>query len=684
MEEKIILEQAQQEKLYEKAISVLERGDKILNEMMHPNIGMTMRTLFYELSMAWLAISTRKKSDFAISDYYMPVAYEKIIKLGSRVNHALYEGGDWYDFMDADENAAPNEIEIFKRKKILDTHLKKSSVLSALKETTYYGLAMGMTVQETVPCNDEKTYRYSAKEGQATMERTKTIPTKLISSKNVDLMDLYITDPYCETLDQDFGILKEYTWGKLKKLETNGYFSDVSAIKDNNYQNPFNLKDSYRSIRKNLLKFDDNQKQQGGIVGYGESTKYVVADIWYKQPEEIIVHEEDIETGQPIAVKESIDCWYVVSICGNAILRHKKALDLFGVNEPPYTIWKDEYLEGFFYGYGRMARLVKTQWVQNQIFNLGIDGIIKKLNGNFFVSSKVKEAIDAQIKGGMKSGAMIAVPTPTGMGVRETIYPIEYPDPSNLFLGASDFLNNVFSNVTRSSNVMSGQPTHSQLDRTATAYQTAVGESSADIKDIVYSMQEKLVADVITKCFMIVSRTMWKKILVGKYYSAEEQKFIQVWGRPEDMYGLPDIDVYGGSLYLDRQKQIQDLLEILNIIQANAKFGERVKYEEIMQKIIELKRISMDVIRTQSPQEMLMEIINTGVPVEQLQEMINELAFVKQEEINQQEAGKQQQAKQQFIHGVNTEMSFRKAQANDQKIQMLDALVAESEQEVGI
>jgi hypothetical protein len=645
---------------------------------------MTMRTFFYELQMAWLAISTRAKSDTAISDYYLPVTYEKIAKLARRVNQALYEGGDWYDFMDADEDAEPNEIEIFRRKKILDTHLKKSGVLGALKESTTYGLAMGMVIQETVPCAEIETYRYTAKEGEAIMERTKIVPTKLISTKYIDLMDLYITDPYCESLDQDFGVLKEYRWSELKSLEKKGYFSNVDDIKGNNYQNPFNLKDSYRSIRKNLLKFDDgigSGNASGNIKGYGDASKYVVADIWYKNPEQIVVQEQDVATGRMIDVIETIDCWYVASICGNAILRERKAIDLFGINYHPYRIWKDEYVDGFFYGYGRVARLVKTQWVQNQIFNLGIDGIIKKLNGNFFVSSKVKEAIDAQIKGGMKSGGMIAVPTPTNMGVRDTIYPIEYPDPSNLFIGISQYLDNMFGNTLGSTNASNGLPTRSQLDRTASAYQTAVSESLPDIKDIVYSIQERFVSKIIIQSFLIVSRTMWKKVLVGKYYDAESDKFIQVWGRPENMYGLPDIDVYGGSLYIDRQKQVQDLLEVLNIVQANAKFGERVEYEKIMQKIFDLKRIDMNIIRPRSPQEMLQDMVGQGVPIEEIQQMVNDLATAKQEEMENMEYGKQIDAKQQFIHGVNTEQSFRAAQQEQAKMQELDAMIEQQEQE---
>lgn len=661
------------EQIYKKALSVLERGDKILNEMAHPNIGMTMRDLFYELQMGWLAISTRKRSDNAISDYYLPLFYEKIIKLGRRVNQALYEGGgDWYDFMDADENAAPTEMDIFRRKKILDTHIKKSNVLSALKESTFYGLAMGMVVQETVPCNDSQLFNYSTKEGEATMTRTVEVPGKLIKSRYVDLMDLYITDPYCEDLSQDFGVLKEYRWSELKQLEARGYFQNVDAIKENNYQNPFNLSDSYRSVRKNLLKFDGSTK---GLEEYKKAEKYVVADIWFTQEEEIEIDIKDPVSGEFFKSTIAENVWYVASVCGNAVLRVKRAIELYGVNKHPYKIWKDEYVNGFFYGYGRAARLIKTQWAQNQIFNLGIDGIIKKLNGNFFASAKVKETIDAQIKGGMKSGGVIAVPVPTNQGVRDVIYPIDYPDPSNLFISTSEYLNNIYSNVSGLSRVSEGSPTRSQLDRTASAYQAAVVESSADIKDIVYTFQERFVSEIITQCFMIVSRTMWRKILVGKYFDKASQKFIQVWGAPEDMYGLPDIEVFGGSMYLDRQKQKQDLLEVLNIVQANAKFGERIEYEKIMQKIVDLNHVDMDVVRPQTMEEKLSDMLNSGIPVEQIQQAVNDLAFAKQEQMAEMEYGKQVDAKQKFIHGVNTEMSFRKAQENDNRMNELDAMV---------
>jgi hypothetical protein len=529
-------------------------------------------------------------------------------------------------------------------------------------------------IQETTPCSEKEYFKYKTFQDGYLVERIKNKEKKLIDSKYIDLLDLYISDPYCETLDQDLGILKEYTWAELKALEANGYFSDVDKIKNNNYENPFNLNDSYRSLRRNLLKFDDNRGSDGKVTGYKTSGKYVTADVWYKQKELVTVYEYSPVEDTDVQIKVEMDCWYVATICGNAILRKKKAMDLFGINFHPYRLWKFEYRRNEFYGWGMLHRLLKTLWVQNQIFNLGIDGIIKKLNGNFFVSTKVKDAIDAQIKGGMKSGSAIAVPTPTGATVRDVVVPVEYPDPSNLFITATEYIANVFSQTTGSTNILAGQPTHTQLDRTAAGYQTALGEASIDIKDVVYSLQDNYISKVIEQAYMIVSRTMWKRTLVDRVVG-QNGAMEPLFGRPEDMFGLPDINVYGGSLYLEREKQIKDLLEVSNFVQANARFGERINYEWLLQKIVDLKRVDINIIRPQTPQEQLMGIIKSGVPIEEIKAMVDNAAFIKEQEVQQQEADKVLESQQEFINRVNNEKSFREASADKAKMDAIDSAV---------
>lgn len=671
----------EREEIYKKAMDVLSRGDKILNQQQHQSIGMTVRQMFYELEMAWLAISTRKKTDNAISDYYIPMAYEKMLSFMRRVNATLFEGGDWWDFMDADEDAEPTPIQVFKRKKIFGKHLDKSQIVASIKQSNEYGLRMGTIIQETVPCDDEEVYMYKSIGTDGVLkDKTKAVASKLIKSRYIDIMDLYITDPYCEDLDtQEFGVLKEFTYGQLKRLEKKGVYENVDEIKNNSYTNPFRLSDSFRSLRRELLKFDDSNTNttDGKVKGYGEASKYVIADVWYRKPEVVTLFDYNPETGKDEETSKEIDCWWVVSICGNAVLRERRALDLYGINKHPYRVWKFEYRRGEFYGWGMLHRLLKTQWLQNQIFNLGIDGVIKKLNGNFFVSSRIKGDIDAQIKGGMKSGAMIAVPQVTGLGLRDVILPIEYPDPTNLFLTASDYLDNVYSKTTKSTAAMAGQPTHSQLDRTAAAYQQAAGESNTDIKDVVYSLQENLIQPIIVQCYMIVSRTMWKKILVDRKYDNETQKFMALWGKPEDMYGLPEINVYGGSMYMEKQKQTQELMETLNFIQANAKFGENVNYEAMLQKFLDLKGIDIDVIRQKSPVEIIQGMVQQGIPVAELKQMVDQFAAIEQQQIEEAQAGQQIQAQQQFIHQVNVDKSFRNAQAEAAKTQLLDNIIQE-------
>jgi hypothetical protein len=52
-----------------------------------------------------------------------------------------------------------------------------------------------------------------------------------------------------------------------------------------------------------------------------------------------------------------------------------------------------------------------------------------------------------------------------------------------------------------------------------------------------------------------------------------------------------------------------------------------------------------------------------------------------QEQQEQDQIGQQQNAKQQYIHSVNTEQSFRKAQAEQSRMDELDQMTEQIEQE---
>jgi hypothetical protein len=70
-----------------------------------------------------------------------------------------------------------------------------------------------------------------------------------------------------------------------------------------------------------------------------------------------------------------------------------------------------------------------------------------------------------------------------------------------------------------------------------------------------------------------------------------------------------------------------------------------------------------------------MGIIKSGVPIEEIKAMVDNAAFIKEQEVQQQEADKVLESQQEFINRVNNEKSFREASADKAKMDAIDSAV---------
>lgn len=624
----------QGQKAFNMVLGALEAGRKVRDEVVDFSLEMTREQSWMEIFSAERCISTRNKKDKSLADYYQPDLFQRSKQYSSRVCKAIFEGDHYYDVepelpestidMDPiqyDRMNAEAMIQTKIDKNVMDFYNHRSGYVDQIKRCIRDGIIVGTGIMREEWAVESQAVKYRDRAGEV---QSRDLKKEYPFSRNVDIFDFYIGDPYEEDLQKQPWVIEMWdaNLDELTKMQKRGLIKNVEKIKDGALDEKAEKSGAgYEKLRKKMFFKKSMDSKSGNYKKVTCASYYGYYDFDDKK---------ENEDGTVTEVKVRKKAHIIVS--GNATLLIEELKDWHGMY--PYVAWFFEKKTNEFYGIGMYQRLLKIQWLINQIVNIGIDNAILRLLQPYFVKAGLLDGLKQQVKDGVKRSQMIGVNTSDS--IQDAIQPMQIPDPTGTYTNNVQFFQSVLNNVTNVGPSLQGQPTHSQVDRTVGAYQTTITESLVDIAETIYNVQRNLIGPSIEMRFSNIQQyqTETLPIQIGQY---------RVQVEPSDIYGMKKVRVYGGTLAVKRANEFKDMVEVVQAAGMNQQGAEQINYEGLVGLLLELKNVDPRIIRKKDPEYYLKQILNL-VPLDKLSETVNGLM---QQQAQQQEQLKQAQMQQQ-------------------------------------
>ena len=626
-------------------LDTIQTGNQIFDSKIFDQYALTLKDFFYELEMCWRAITTRQIVKGLISNYYDPILYDYVKVYANKLKESIFEGNDYFGFKN--KQGELNDYNLIRQRNQVKHHIQTSNVKAVWKEAFEHACKWGTAITKYLPAIDSTMYevRYQDQTGTVITDWVNK-RDKLIGAYNVRIFDLYLSNAYEPDLNkQNFVEMKETSFQELKRLESMGIYRNIDAIKAPTNGKEYGISDDVYDKLRRLMDWSKD-KVDDLVKKNAKDFKVRIAEFWGCVM---------LDDGQRYKVR--------LTLAGMTLIGVHLQTQITGGDYVPYEVLRLESYPREFYGWGKMHRLIKTQLLHNLLWNLSADLNIKNLQGNMYTSQENKILIQQQIDNGLKPNEVIGINIPSGMRADQIILPIKYPDPNNVQQINESLLQSKFERGTLS-RAQQGLPTGSQLDRSGKGYAMAVGQGDSNIKEDIYTIQDTFLPRSITQIFFIVARNAYEKVFVGYEQDVDSMgnRIEQpVFASGKDLYGIPNIEIYGGSLYLENEKKIQDIKDLVGMI-ANSKAAERINWDAILQRYATLRGFDAnEFVNNKSAIEMLQDIFATGVAPEQLEKVLSQIVEDRNMQMIREKEGQMVSEQQYQVNKLRVDQAYEDA-----------------------
>ena len=605
-------------KAAKRVVDSLQAAEKFRTTVAEPSLGLSYEQLWNEEEMIRYAISTLVKKDANLSDYYDPLLYIAGKRIIDKAKIAVFEGnGDDYYTVEPENDEDKIDKQFAKKAKgALDAHLPKSRYKQWAKKLIYDSGFIDIAIGKMVPDKRQHPIYYRAKPGDK--KPTKHMVTDShIALKNVDVQNFYVENPFEPDLQKN-NVTESYesNTAELKSLERQGFYKHTEDIKAGV------LKTGGIS---NQFKEDRRQK-----LGSIKDNAVLVAEYWGElEVDEEIVQVNIVMAGDTVIKAVIVDYWH---------------------GQKPYIVFRWEEVTDSFYGFSLIRRWIRSQFVYNQAYNLDIRGSILRASGVGIANAQAGATLKRQMPNGKVSSGQILL-YEGNKSVSDVYQQMNFPDVHPATEGIRQ---TVRSSVEEgiSSKLLSGGGTGTQLDRTASGYGQALQEALSSVREIIYVIQDDLIAPTITMFYQ----------LLGQYI--DEATKIKVDKKPvtlqaADIFGMVHITVIGGSKYLENEKDSNNLLQAMEVVKGITGATEDIDMGELLAMYLESKGIDYeDVKKSKTPQQLFAELLKFLTP-QQIAQLAAQAEEQKQEMLQEREFGKDHKAKQDVINEHDVDKRYQ-------------------------
>ena len=614
----------------------MDTAEKFRKSAVDPITGQGLEATWDAEEMIRYAISNGTGDQLA--DYYDPDLWSKLKRVFKRSYNALFEGGDFYDITPVENyeegNDYSDEIDADVAKKLLDVHLKRSGFKKFIHEMMYDAMFLDSSFGKIIPNKETKQIKYRTHDKNGKLVVMDKVLTKSnMKLLNLDIHNLYLENMYEEDLQKN-NITEVYESTIRALKEKSHLYTNLENVKTGTKINKYgNISDTFRTIPRNELATNSNRTNDNILV----------AEYWGAMKVGGTFRQVNIVMAGDVVIRTSFNnLWH-------------------GGN--PYVDFKVERVKNFAYGVSPAKRFLKTQTALNQIYNLFIKNGVRRASGAMIADQHNAPLIRQQVpNGNVKPFQVISGRKPAIGSLKDSIVPIEFPDVSGTCLTLMGKIEDSLEDGTDSTDVMAGKPTGTQLDRSGTTYGAAINESNINIKDLVYEAQDNLVSPSIIKIYSGLQQTLDEdtqiKDIDGNYKRI----------KPDRIYWMADINVWGGSKWLEKQQKVSKLIRASEFIKGAPNLFDEIDGAEMVEMYYKYEDLPYEKLRkAKTPMEQVIKLMQDGVTPETMLEMALIAVEEKQKLVEAQEMGKQLQAKNAFINEVNVDESFDAANEKVQK-----------------
>lgn len=616
-------------KAYERVLESLAASVQCRKKQADPAIGWNYENLWYEENMVHYAVSTANNDQN--SNYYDPQLYAALKRKTDRTSKGLFSTDDYFDM------EAPVELNLEESKNakaakaVVKDEFRRARFKPFAKRLIERAAFVDCAVGKIVPCNTGKMMTYRKLKDPADISKgyeevTEEVKKENIAYKEVELLNMYFEDLFVDTLDDtNVTELIDSTVTYLKDMERKGYYGNVDQVKPSAVAAQYVVDNFKTEERQNK---DNNSNKTVKNV--------LLAEYW----------------GELIVDGESK--FVQIVLAGDQVIRAKFVKFWHGTK--PYILHSYERVPGLITGMSPARRLLISQFALNQLYNLEIENGMLKGSGAMISDQRTLEYLKKQVpKGKWRRGQIVGAKLGS-KSIRDVIMEVPFADVTKTCENVMDRIKNSIVLTTSSPESFSGQPTGSQLDRTASGYAAAVGEANISIEQMIYTSQDELIEPAVEMTYQYLQEYLTDDIHV-KEAGGKWVKY-----SPDEIYGLFNVTVYGGSKYLERREKAASLQESIEMLKGAPNSIQDIQFGILYSRYLKYKDIEDpdEIIRNKSAEQVFGELLQKAPPEVILQWA--EMAKNKSDELKMKKMVDQENyEKSRTIHTIETDEAYNKA-----------------------
>lgn len=613
----------------QRVMESLSAAEQIRKKSADPALGWSHEELWYQESMVRYAVSTADKNQNA--NYYDPKLFAGIKRTTDRTTKGIFSSDDYFDLEPVNAKDQTDYQAAKAGKIVLSDQLHKAKYKQTIRGLIETAGFVDCAVAKVVPNNEKKTFKYRVpvnpmNPAAGFKVEEKEVQEYAVTHKEVELLNLYIEDLYVDDInDTNVTELVPSTMNYLKRAEELGIYGNVSKIKPCATSNEY-VTDNFKT----------DERQAKEEVSNKTVKNVLLAEYW-----------GECETDEGVRTVQ-------ITLAGDQVIRAKK-VD-FWHGKLPYVIHTNEKVPGLVTGMSPARRLLPSQFALNQLYNLEIENGMLKGSGAMLADERTAQYIRKQVPGGRWKRAQIAAVKLGSKDIRQQIMEVPFADVSRT-------CENVMDRITESMNVtlasptsFSGQPTGTQLDRTAAGYSAAIGEANVGVEQMIYRAQDGLIEPTVTMTYQYLQEYLDENV-TAQDHTGQWQTY-----SPADIYGLVNVRVYGGSRYLARMEKAAALQQSIEMLKGAPNSIQDIDFGMLYTRYLKYMGIEdpEQIMREKSPEQVFQELLQKAPP-QKILEWAEMAVQQEQEMLRKKAIDEENYNKDRTIRTVNTDLAYNEA-----------------------